>query len=137
MTKLKEYAAVCTVGSMGYSLIEIVWRGFTHWTMAVTGGIGFLLLYLTNLRMTGKTLLSRCAAGCAVLTSVEFLAGCIVNKLFGLQVWDYSKEQGNLMGQVCPLYAILWFLLCVPVMPLANAIRNRLSPPPASCEIIT
>ena len=39
-------------------------------------------------------------------------------------------EQGNLFGQVCPLYAILWFLLCIPVMPLGRMLRNRLSPPP-------
>ena len=51
-------------------------------------------------------------------------------KLLGLDVWDYSDEQGNLFGQVCPLYAILWFLLCIPVMPLGRMLRNRLSPPP-------
>lgn len=41
MEKFKEYAAVCTVGSVGYSAIEVLWRGFTHWTMALTGGVGF------------------------------------------------------------------------------------------------
>lgn len=113
MTKLKEYAAVCTVGSMGYSLIEIVWRGFTHWTMAVTGGIGFLLLYLTNLRMAGKTLLSRCAAGCAVLTSVEFLAGCIVNKLFGPAGLGLFKGTGKPDGAGMPVICNpLVFALC-------------------------
>lgn len=80
MEKFKEYAAVCTVGSVGYSAIEVLWRGFTHWTMALTGGVGFLLLYLTDLRMTGRSMLQKCAAGSLVLTAVEFVAGCIINR---------------------------------------------------------
>ena len=85
---------------------------------------------LADLRMQGRSLLRRALTGCAILTSVEFAAGCVVNKLLGLDVWDYSDEQGNLFGQICPLYAILWFLLCIPVMPLGRMLRNRLSPPP-------
>ena len=55
MEKLREYAAVCTIGSVGYSAIEVLWRGFTHWTMALAGGVGFLLLYLADLRMAGRS----------------------------------------------------------------------------------
>ena len=63
MEKLREYAAVCTIGSVGYSAIEVLWRGFTHWTMALAGGVGFLLLYLADLRMAGRSLVEKCAAG--------------------------------------------------------------------------
>ena len=61
MEKLREYAAVCTIGSVGYSAIEVLWRGFTHWTMALAGGVGFLLLYLADLRMAGRSLVEKCA----------------------------------------------------------------------------
>ena len=128
MEKLTEYAAVCTVGSVGYSAIEVLWRGFTHWTMALTGGVGFLLLYLTDLRMTGRSMLQKCAAGSLVLTAVEFVAGCIINRGCRLGVWDYSRRKGNLLGQICPLYSALWFLLCIPVLPLSRALRERRSP---------
>ena len=94
--------------------------------MTLAGGVGFLLLYLTDWRLKGRSLLERAAAGCAVLTSVEFLFGCVVNKLLRLDVWDYSKERGNLFGQVCPLYTILWFLLCIPVMPASRELREKL-----------
>ena len=126
MEKFKEYAAVCTVGSVGYSAIEVLWRGFTHWTMALTGGVGFLLLYLTDLRMTGRSMLQKCAAGSLVLTAVEFVAGCIINRGCRLGVWDYSRRKGNLLGQICPLYSAFWFLLCIPVLPLSRALRERL-----------
>lgn len=126
MLKFREYAAVCAIGSIGYSMIEIIWRGFTHWTMAVAGGAGFLLLYLTELKMAGRALAHRCAVGCALLTSVELAAGCIVNRVLHMNVWDYSGFRGNLLGQVCPLYSMLWFLLCIPVMPLSHAVQRRL-----------
>lgn len=126
MLKLREYAAVYTIGSIGYSVIEILWRGFTHWTMAVAGGAGFLLLYLTELKMAGKALAQKCAVGCALLTSVELAAGCIVNLALRMNVWDYSGFRGNLLGQVCPLYSALWFLLCIPVMPLSHVVQRRL-----------
>ena len=126
MEKFKEYAAGCTVGAVGYSAIEGLWRGFTHWTLARTGGGGFLLLYLTDLRMTGRSMLQKCAAGSLVLTAVEFVAGCIINRGCRLGVWDYSRRKGNLLGQICPLYSALWFLLCIPVLPLSRALRERL-----------
>lgn len=128
MEKYKEYVTVCAVGAAGYSLIEVLWRGFTHWTMALAGGAGFLLLYLTDLHMSGKALLHRCTAGCAVLTFVEFTVGCVVNRLFHMGVWDYSRMRGNLLGQVCPLYCLLWFLLCIPAMALSRGMRVRLRP---------
>ena len=135
MEKLREYAAVCTIGSVGYSAIEVLWRGFTHWTMALAGGVGFLLLYLADLRMAGRSLVEKCAAGCALLTSVEFVFGVVVNKLCGLRVWDYSRRKGNLLGQIWPFYCLLWFLLCIPVMPFSGLVRERLCPPRAGSRI--
>ena len=131
MENWKEYGAVCAIGSVGYSALEVLWRGFTHWTMAVAGGVGYLLLYKNDLRMRGQTLVRRCAAGCALLTAVEFVSGCLVNLVGRKKVWDYSHLPGNLLGQVCPLYTALWFLLCVPVLPLSGFLHGRLGRPGA------
>lgn len=116
MKKIREYGAVCTVGALGYSTIELLWRGHTHWTMALTGSIGFLCLYTLGIYMNKRKLFIRCFAGCMLLTGVEFTAGCIVNLWFHMQVWDYSSMPGNLLGQICPQYSLLWFLLCFPVL---------------------
>ena len=35
-------------------------------------------------------------------------AGLILNVWLGLGVWDYSALPGNLWGQICPEYAVLW-----------------------------
>ena len=36
------------VGGMLYSLFEIGFRGYTHWTMIIVGGICFYLIGLIN-----------------------------------------------------------------------------------------
>ena len=39
-----------------------------------------------------------------------------LNRHFRLRVWDYSHEFGNVQGQICPKYAVLWTLLAAPIM---------------------
>jgi len=124
--KLKEYFKVFTIGSIGYSVIEVLWRGFTHWTMSITGGICFLFIYLTNLKLTTKSIFKRSLVGSTIITAVEFLSGCIINKIFKLNVWDYSKDKFNIMGQVCLLYSFLWFLLCIPLVYLCRYINKNI-----------
>ena len=127
LRRLRDYSAVWLVGSAGYSRLEILWRGFTHWTMAVTGGLCFFLLYRLNLRRPREGVLRKCLRGTFAVTAVEFLVGCVVNRLLKWQVWDYSGRFGNLLGQVCPLYTGLWFLLCIPVYGLAGLVRKLLA----------
>ena len=33
------------IGGLGYGLLEILWRGRTHWSMLLTGGVCFIALY--------------------------------------------------------------------------------------------
>lgn len=49
-----------------------------------------------------------CACG---ITVVEFVAGLILNIWLGLGVWDYSAMPGNLMGQICPQFFLVWIAL--------------------------
>ena len=46
--------------------------------------------------------------GACVITALEFLTGCVVNLWLEWDVWDYSQLPGNVLGQVCPQYFILW-----------------------------
>ena len=125
--RARDYSVIWLIGSAGYSLIEILWRGFTHWTMAVTGGICFVVLYRLDRRHSRERLPFKCLRGAAAITAIEFLVGCIVNLKLHWQVWDYSGSFGNLLGQICPLYTIFWFFLCIPVYWLTGKIRNLLA----------
>ena len=112
--KVRECGIVYVIGSLGYSMIEILWRGFTHWTMALTGGLCFLLLYHIDGRHPQEKLPAKCLRGACWITAIEFLVGCLVN----------LKLKWNLLGQVCPLYFALWFLLCIPVYTAVQKLRS-------------
>jgi len=98
------------LGAILYVLIELLWRGKSHISMALAGGTSLTLLF--GLRQLPLVLF--CLFGCLLITAVEFLAGCVVNLWLRLAVWDYSGRKHNLYGQVCLRYTGYWALLCVP-----------------------
>jgi len=115
MLRLKNLSKVYFIGLAGYMLLEILWRGHTHWTMGITGGICFLAVFLLcNLR-ADKNLAVTCILCALAITLAEFISGCIVNLALDWQVWDYSTMFGNFAGQICILYSCLWYFLSVPL----------------------
>ena len=126
LKKIKEYSFIYFLGAVLYSGIEIAFRGFTHWTMALTGGLAYLLIYISSFRIKAKGLFVRCLSGCGIITALEFIVGCIVNRKLHMNVWDYSQRPGHILGQICPLFCVIWFLLNIPAVLLSFFIKNRL-----------
>jgi uncharacterized membrane protein len=115
------------MGFFIYSLIEIAARGYTHWTMALTGGLVLSILYDINSR-DAVSLFKSCIAGMIIITFIEFTVGVAVNLILKWQVWDYSDMPLNVLGQICLPFSALWFLLCIPAYYLCKIIKNRFSP---------
>jgi len=109
-------AGVFSMGAVGYTAIEFLWRGYSHWTMAFTGGICLMALYLFQRFYSHEPLWKRCLAGCLFITLVELFVGLVVNMLLGWAVWDYSNMYFNFQGQICLVYSALWFMLCIPMV---------------------
>lgn len=101
-------------GGASYAAIEIVYRGFTHFSMFIAGGVCFLILL--KLSSVNFPFLLKCVAGGASICAVEFAAGCIVNLWLKLNVWDYTRYGYDIMGQVCLRYFIIWSALSGLVM---------------------
>lgn len=127
MRKFLGFTGMFALGGLGYGLIEILWRGRTHWSMITAGGLCFILLGKVSNILSHSRRLIKCIAGSAVITSIEFVFGIVFNKLMNLAVWDYSKRPFNILGQVCLLYSVLWGFLCVPFMPLAEKAYNKVN----------
>lgn len=112
----KQTAGLFLLGAAGYAGIELLWRGYTHWTMALTGGTVLVGLNRLRQRVSHEKPIARCVSGAACITAAEFIVGCTVNRRYRMRVWDYSDEPFNLKGQVCPKYAVLWLMLAAPIM---------------------
>lgn len=105
----RKYIALGITGGLLYVLIETAWRGYSHWTMFVLGGLCFLALGLINEVLSWEMpLWQQMLLGACIVTVLEFLTGCIVNLWLGWDVWDYTGMSGNILGQICPQYFILW-----------------------------
>ena len=106
---IRKHLTLAMMGGLLYILVETVWRGYSHWTMFVLGGLCFLALGLINEVLPWETpLWEQILIGAILITCLEFLTGCIVNLLLGWEVWNYSDMPGNILGQICPQYFILW-----------------------------
>lgn len=121
----KEFLHIYAFGCTGYMFIEILWRGHTHWSMGVVGGICFVAMYIIDIVKKEAHILLKAFYSAICVTAVELLSGLIINKLFGLAVWDYSNMKFNLLGQISLLYSILWFFLCIPALIMCRILRHR------------
>lgn len=124
MTEMRENLLLVVMGGCGYCLLETVWRQYTHWSMGITGGVCLLLIYRMEQRVGDHPLWKRCVMGALIITWLEYITGCVVNLTLGWEVWDYSDVWCNLRGQVCPLYSVLWAILCIPVFGLCRRLRQ-------------
>lgn len=134
MTKLKN--AICNIsknivlfliGGGLYFFIEILWRGYSHWTMFILGGICFIILGLVNeLYPWSMGLVWQSLIGAWGITLLEFATGCIVNLTLHWAVWNYSNVWGNLLGQICVPYSLLWIPLSAIGIILDDALRHCL-----------
>ena len=118
------------MGGLMYNLIEILWRGYTHWSMFFVGGACFQIIGKIH-TLSKRNLFQRCALCSAAVTVVEFISGCLVNLRLKLNVWDYSDMLFNIKGQVCLLYSVLWGGLSLIAIPIYKSCRHHVEGRPA------
>lgn len=125
-TSFREQSTVFSIGAIGYSCLELLWRQHTHWTMSLTGGTTFLILYNLYNRLSNIPLVLKSLLGSGIITGIELLVGMIVNLWKKWNVWDYSHFRFHLLGQICPLYSFLWGLLSIPIAAISTRLKKHL-----------
>lgn len=124
MDVFRRNAILFGIGGLGYGLIELLWRGYTHWSMAIAGGLSVVMMARVNRRFRARPLLYK-AALCAVgITGIELVFGLIFNRWLKMRVWDYSDMPLNFMGQICLLYTVLWGVLCCAALPFLRRVER-------------
>lgn len=94
------------LGGFGYVGLELLWRGRSHVSMFLAGGICFLLLGKLNRVTPRLSMPGRCLLGAGIITMVELAVGMLFNRQY--QVWDYRHLPWNFMGQICLPFSLLW-----------------------------
>jgi hypothetical protein len=114
-------------GGFVYYLVELAWRGHSHPSMFIAGGICFLLIGgINNWFSWNLGVLWQAIIGSIVITVVEFFAGLVVNVWLGLAVWDYSDLPLNILGQICLPYTGLWIPLAAFAVVLDDFLRWKI-----------
>lgn len=126
LRKSGEIAYAFLFGCFLYSLIEIAARGFTHWSMTLTGGTCLAFIY--HITVDSKiNIFLKCLVGAVFITTAEFVVGVVVNIVMKWNVWDYSDMPANLLGQICLPFSFLWYLLCFAACGISYAINRKFS----------
>ena len=100
------------IGGFTYLLIELLWRGHTHWSMGIVGGLcGYAIGLINEIFPWELAIWKQTLIGAAVTTCIEFISGCIINLVLKWNVWDYSNLPFNILGQVCLYFFVLWIPL--------------------------
>lgn len=76
------------------------------------GAVGVIWL-LTPVR---DQLLLLFAGSVLLTTTIEFIAGFALEKLFHMRWWDYTTQPFNIGGYICPKFSLLWGMACVIVV---------------------
>ena len=113
---------ISAIGGGIYILIELLWRGRSHFSMFLLGGLCFWLIGRLD-RNRPIPIAAQAVLGACTVTVLEFLTGLVVNRWLCLQVWDYSALPFNLYGQICLTYFLLWIPLSAAAVLADNGLR--------------
>lgn len=121
---LSKYLFLFCIGAGLYISIEIIYRGYSHWTMSILGGISFISIGLINELLSWDTpIWIQCFIGGLLITLYEFIAGIILNIWLHLGIWDYSHMPLNILGQICLPFSLLWCGLSLVAIILDDYLR--------------
>jgi uncharacterized membrane protein len=111
---LLEYGFLGILGGSIYYMIEMIFRGFSHISMFILGGICMMFFAFQGRAVKWKeSLLKQSLRSTIFILCGEFITGLIVNKHLNLQVWDYTDMPFQLFGQICLPFAIIFYCLSI------------------------
>ena len=109
-----------TGGAVYYSL-EILYRGYSHWSMFLLGGLCFCIIDKLYQKRKGIfSIVAFMLTGGLIITALEGMTGAFGNLYLHRQVWDYSNLPLHLYGQVSLHFTLLWCVMTIPIIWLSG-----------------
>lgn len=130
LTLMLVFGCVYLVSEVSFSAIMAhSWslKGHTSlWMGLVGGGLGLLLRYIHDNALPNINYKLSVLIGGLSITVMELVAGLILNKWLGFNIWDYSKDPANFMGLICLPMSILWLVITPAAYWLSDVIDHYL-----------
>ncbi len=127
MKKVCEYIFLWILGGTIYYSLEMIFRGFSHWSMFLLGGICMQFFWLQGNSLKWEDPMWLQVIRCTIfVVACEFITGILVNKWMGWNVWDYSDQPYHVFGQICLPFATLFSGLCAIGIVLSGKIMQWL-----------
>ena len=117
--RILKHCILFYMGGSAYMTLEFLWRGRSHGSMFLLGGLCFLLIGKLSAALKRVPLVLQLLFSSAMITCLELGTGLLVNRDYS--VWDYRAVQYNYLGQICLPFSLLW----IPVSLLAMQLYDR------------
>ena len=122
-----KYLFLFLLGGFAYFYMEILFRGFSHFSMILCGGLAFVLCGALNQSPRyHMSLITQMFCSALIITGLELVTGYIVNIKLNWNVWDYSGMPYNFHGQICLGYSLLWLVLSVACIFVDDLVRWKI-----------
>ena len=108
MKAIAKETALAVCGGCLYVVLELLWRGRSHWTMFILGGVCFVLIGAINevIPWEMPLVLQGVIGSACIVTPLEFVTGCIVNLWLNGQQLAQSFGAFGTGGQAACLGAV-------------------------------
>lgn len=124
MKKICKTIILFGIGGLLYICCELLFRGYSHWTMFLVGGLCFLCIGAINEIIPWEMpIWQQAFIGAVIVTAIEFVSGCIINIRLGWDVWDYSDMPFNILGQICLPFTMIWLVIAIVAVILDDYLR--------------
>lgn len=126
---MNKLLTLFATGGSIYFLIELAYKtlisgGMIHWSMFLLGGLCFLLIgEINEVIPWDMSIITQGIIGSAIITSLEFIFGIVLNVILKLGIWNYSALPFNILGQICLPFSIIWFGLALVAIFLDDYLR--------------
>lgn len=127
LNTILKYLVLFLIGGITYYFIEIAYRGYSHFSMIIVGGLCFILIGSIN-EFSNKEipLLLQMFISVILINIVELISGIIINRILLLNVWDYSQLRFNFLGQISLNSSIAWFFLSLIAIYVDDLLRYKI-----------
>lgn len=111
---------------------KVINRGFLNGPVCPVYGFGSLAVFAAGNCISGSSVESLSfwplfAMGVLLATSIELLAGWLLDILFHARWWDYSNKPLNFHGYICLEFSLIWGLGIVFIVRIMYPSIDRLS----------